>query len=134
MGNYDGALASYNRAISVDAKFQLAYNNRGVLQMDKGRLDDAEKDFKKALELKSDYSAAASNLSGVYFKKKEYKPALDWANKAVKMDKENAAAYVNRGMAREMTRDMVGACEDWHTAKELGSETGKNYYSGNCGF
>ena len=96
-------------------------------------MDDAVKDFNKALGIKSDYSPAETNLSGVYFKRKEYKKALDHANKAIQMDKENAAAYVNRGMAKEMTRDMEGACEDWFKAKELGSETGKNYYAGNCG-
>ena len=74
------------------------------------------------------------SLSGVYFKKKEYETALEWANKAVKMDQQNADAYVNRGMIKEMSRDMIGACEDWHKAKDLGSEIGKKYYSGNCGF
>ena len=48
------------------------------------------------------------------------------------MDPENAAAYVNRGMAKEMLRDLNGACDDWKKARELGSETGKNYFSGNC--
>jgi tetratricopeptide (TPR) repeat protein len=72
-------------------------------------------------------------LSGIYFKKEDYKKALEMADKAIKMDKENAAAYVNRGMAKEMLRDMNGACEDWLKAKELGSEMGKIYYAGNCG-
>lgn len=133
MKDYAGALAAFNQAISIDAKFHLAYNNRGVLQMNKGRLDDAVKDFTKALQVKSNYSPAASNLSGVYFQKKEYKKALDYADKAIKMDKESSAAYVNRGLAKEMLRDMRGACKDWLKAKELGSETGKNYYAGNCG-
>jgi len=35
-------------------------------------------------------------------------------------------------MAREMQRNMNGACEDWHKARELGSELGKNYQSTNC--
>ena len=94
---------------------------------------DAIKDFKKALSVKSDYAPAASNLSGVYFKQKEYEKALASANKAVKLDDTNAGAYVNRANAREMLRDMNGACEDWHKAKELGSKPGKNYYAGNCG-
>jgi hypothetical protein len=51
----------------------------------------------------------------------------------VKLDPKNGAAFVNRGNAREMLRDLDGACEDWNTAKELGSETGKTYYAGNCG-
>ena len=27
---------------------------------------------------------------------------------------------------------MIGACEDWNKAKELGIELGKSYYSTNC--
>ena len=42
--------------------------------------------------------------------------ALELANKAIKMDTENAAAYVNRGMAKEMLRDLNGACDDWKKA------------------
>ena len=67
-----------------------------------------------------------------HFKKKDYAKAKEFADKAIEHDKENGAAYTNRGMAKEMLRDLNGACEDWHKAKELGSETGKNYYAGNC--
>jgi hypothetical protein len=35
-------------------------------------------------------------------------------------------------MAKEMLRDMEGACQDWQKAKELGEDLGKTYYSGNC--
>ena len=54
------------------------------------------------------------------------------AEKAISLDKNFADAYVNRGMAKEMLRDLEGACEDWHKAKELGSELGKSYNSANC--
>ena len=60
MKDYTGALAAFNRAISIDANFHLAYNNRGVVQMNQGRLDDAVKDFNKALSIQTDYSPAAS--------------------------------------------------------------------------
>jgi len=69
--------------------------------MNQGRQDDAIKDFTKALSIKSDYSPAAANLSGVYFQNEDYEKALEMANKAVKMDKNNAAAYVNRGMTKK---------------------------------
>ena len=39
---------------------------------------------------------------------------------------------MNRANAKEMLRDMDGACEDWYKAKELGIEAGKLYYAGNC--
>jgi len=48
------------------------------------------------------------------------------------MDSNYGNAYLNRANAKEMNRDLNGACEDWHKAKELGVELGKNYYSSNC--
>ena len=133
MKDYSGAMAAFNRAISIDSKFHLAYNNRGIVQMHQKRLDDAIKDFEKALEIKPDYSPAASNISGIYFQKEEYQKALEYANKAIQINNRNASAFVNRGLAREMLRNMNGACEDWRKAKELGAELGRKYYSENCG-
>lgn len=132
MKDYAGALQAFNRAISVDANFYMAYNNRGATLLDKGSIDDAIKDFEKALQINPKYAPAASNLSGVYFRKKDYKKAEDLATKAIELDPNYAAAYVNRGMAREMSRDLEGACSDWKKAKDLGSKEGKSYYSGNC--
>ena len=45
-----------------------------------------------------------------------------------------ANAYANRGTAKEMNRDMEGACMDWAKARELGSDVGKAYQSENCEF
>lgn len=84
------------------------------------------------MEINPKYAPAASNLSAIYFKQKDYKKALEYANKAISLDANYANAYVNRANAKEMNRDMEGACEDWHKAKELGAELGKNYYSSNC--
>ena len=40
-------------------------------------------------------------------------------------------AYLNRGIAKEMLRDNIGACEDWKKATQLGVESAKNY-TGDC--
>ena len=132
MKDYAGAMAAFNRAISVDPNFYMAYNNRGVSQLEQGKLEDAKKDFEKTLQLNPKYAAASSNLSAIYFKQKDYKKALEYANAAITNDPNYANAYVNRGMAKEMLRDMEGACKDWHKAKDLGADLGKSYYSENC--
>ena len=132
MKDYAGALIAFNRAISVDVNFFLAYNNRGVTLLEKGSLDDAIKDFEKALSINPKYAPAASNLSGIYFKRKDFKKAEELASKAITIDPNYASAYVNRGMAREMLRKMEEACSDWKKASDLGSTEGKTCHSGNC--
>ena len=53
---------------------------------------------------------------------------------AISLNKSYANAYANRGTAKEMNRDMEGACMDWAKARELGSDVGKAYQSENCEF
>jgi tetratricopeptide (TPR) repeat protein len=85
-----------------------------------------------AIQLNQNYAPAISNLSAIYFQRKDFQKANDYADKALNIDPNYGAAYLNRGVAREMLRDMQGACEDWSKAKELGVDLGKNYFSTNC--
>ncbi|MDB2651816.1 hypothetical protein N9Y26_00755 [bacterium] len=41
-------------------------------------------------------------------------------------------ALLNRGITREMLRDVDGACQDWQKAYDLGLEKGNEYYINNC--
>jgi Tfp pilus assembly protein PilF len=68
------------------------------------------------------------------FKKKDYAKAKEFADKAIKIDPNYGPAYVNRGLANEMLRDMSAACEDWEKADKLGENAGQVYNSTNCGF
>jgi len=36
-------------------------------------------------------------------------------------------AFFNRGIAKEMLKDLDGACADWHDAFMLGSENAEKY-------
>ena len=54
-GDFDGAIADYNRVIELDPKFAVAYNNRGNAELEKGNLDAATADFDHAIELDPNY-------------------------------------------------------------------------------
>jgi tetratricopeptide (TPR) repeat protein len=58
-GDYQGALADYNKAIELDPKLAMGYNNRAFLK--NNRLKDyqgALADYNKAIELDPKYAAA----------------------------------------------------------------------------
>ena len=78
------------------------------------------------------YTLAINNMASVYIKKKDYKAATEWANKAIQADAKLGAAYVNRGIAKQMLKDEDGACADWKKAAEFGAAEGKRYTSGFC--
>jgi tetratricopeptide (TPR) repeat protein len=62
MGRKETSLEDYNEAIHLSPDRKEYYNDRGFVMMDLGRLDDARKDFEKALEIDPKYKLAADNL------------------------------------------------------------------------
>jgi len=53
------------------------HNSRGIELADRGWLDEAIKEFKKAIELDPESAHAHDNLATVYSEKKLYTQALD---------------------------------------------------------
>src|SRR5213079_164677 len=56
-GRTEEALASYQQAVQVDAKYALAWNNLGVVQAHKTAADAAIESFRTALRLQGAFSA-----------------------------------------------------------------------------
>ena len=42
--------------------------------------------------------------------------------KAIEINPQNASAFVNRGIARELVDDHDGACKDWKKGAALGDD------------
>jgi tetratricopeptide (TPR) repeat protein len=92
-----------------------------------GDFEAASKDFKQALSIKHNYTLALVNLAASEFKLANYNVCVDISSQAIKLDPSLANAYLNRGNAKEMLRDDLGACIDWTKAAELGNEQAKSY-------
>ena len=50
-GEYDSAIANYTKAIDINARDAVAYNNRGIAYRAKGDNDSAIADYTKAIEI-----------------------------------------------------------------------------------
>ena len=76
-----GQTAVDSTAVSRDKKDHIAlsdaHNSRGIELADRGWLDEAIKEFKKAIELDPSSAHAHDNLATVYSEKKLYREALD---------------------------------------------------------
>jgi predicted O-linked N-acetylglucosamine transferase (SPINDLY family) len=62
IGRTDEAIAAYRQAIAQRLALADPYNNLGVVFREQGRLDEALMCFRKAVEVKPDFTAAASNV------------------------------------------------------------------------
>lgn len=62
LGQPDGAVASYHRALELKQDYAEAYSNLGNALLELGQLDDAMLSYQRALEIKPDFAEAHSNL------------------------------------------------------------------------
>jgi tetratricopeptide (TPR) repeat protein len=76
--NYRGAVDAFTKAINVMPKNQNFYTMRGTAYEDMGNDNEAEKDFKKTLELLPNDFLSAYRLGMVYSRKKDFENAVKW--------------------------------------------------------
>src|SRR5258707_9002478 len=71
------------------------HNSRGIELADRGWLDEAIKEFKKAIELDPESAHAHDNLATVYSEKKLYREALKEYLTALQLQPDSATAHYN---------------------------------------
>jgi tetratricopeptide (TPR) repeat protein len=121
IGDLDGSIADYTKAIELKADFPGAYYNRGNVKQAKGDLDGAIADFSKAIELKPDLAAAYNNRGYVKKAKGDLDGSIADYTKAIELKPDSALAYYNRGDAKQAKGDMDGANADHTKATEIDS-------------
>ena len=81
-GQYDQAIAYFDKAIELNPRYADAYNNRGWVYYINSQYDKAISNYNKALEINPKHGLAYSNRLVAYIEKKEYEKAWDDVNKA----------------------------------------------------
>jgi tetratricopeptide (TPR) repeat protein len=131
MGDYDGAIADFSKAIEQEPELHLAYNNRGYARFQLGEMDSAYSDFNEAMHYKPDFLEAKLNMSHLLVKLERANDALELLDQIILENPDAGLIFLNRGLVKEITGDVVGACLDWKIAKELG-ETQADEYLNEC--
>jgi tetratricopeptide (TPR) repeat protein len=72
-----------------------AHNSRGIELADRGWLDEAIREFQKAIDLDPGSAHAHDNLATVYAEKKLYREALQEYLAAVRLEPDGATAHYN---------------------------------------
>lgn len=92
VGQYKDALQFINLAIA-QTPHHFYLNTRAMVFLEMGHLVESEQDLKRAIKLVPNYLEAFINLSNVSRKQKEFKKAKAYAEKALEIDPNSAAAY-----------------------------------------
>jgi len=91
-GDLPAALSFYEKALAAFPEFPEAELQRGNALLALKRPDDAEKAFRKALELREDWTLAMSNLGSLLVERGKYDEAEKLLAKALESDEMNQAA------------------------------------------
>lgn len=138
-GDYDLALASFNRAIERDPNWGAAYHARGLVHVAIGENDEAIADFNETIKLLPGVYVSYINRGSLYLAKGKYDQAILDFTKAIRLndeypvsfynpedgfryssDADFALVYANRGHAFFYTGKYAEAIVDLEKALEMG--------------
>lgn len=92
-GDLSAAVGFYEKAIAEVAEFPEAEYQRGHALLSLGKKDDAEKAFRRAVEIRPDWTLALANLGSILVGKGKYGEAEKLLAKAISLDDQNTLAY-----------------------------------------
>lgn len=127
MGDYTGAIEDYSMALEINPELFIALNNRGYARYFTEDKEGALLDFNAAITSGNKLASAKLNKASLLAEQGQLLPALSLLDETLQEHPEEALLYLNRGLVRELTGDLDGACEDWHRAIELGAEEASGF-------
>jgi len=92
-GDLPAAIKLYEKALSIIPKFPEAELQLGNALLSLGRIDEAEKSFRRAVVHKDDWTLALTSLGSVLVTKAKYAEAEQFLTKAITIDELNFPAY-----------------------------------------
>ena len=114
------ALADFDHAIELDAKYAWAITSRGQTYHQMGRYEQALADFGHAIELDAKYAWAIASRGETYGKLGRFEQALADFDRAIELDKKNTWAITRRGIVFFQIGKYDQALADFDCAIELG--------------
>ena len=112
LGRSDEAGAFYARSVASNPD-PLAYNNLGTWHQQRGELDEAERAYERAVELKPHFAKAHDNLGIVYSLSGDQERAIASFETALRLDPKSCAAETNHGVALRRSGRDAEAREHW---------------------
>jgi CHAT domain-containing protein/tetratricopeptide (TPR) repeat protein len=128
-GDFEGAIAFYDRAITLHPNDYIAWNNRGNSLHNLGRYGEAIESYYKALALNTENYIAWSNRGNSLHNLGRNAEAIEFYDKAVTLNPEFYQAWNMRGISLEKLGRDVEAIESYDKAVALNPEYYKAWYN-----
>lgn len=134
LGDYNGAISNYSKAIEIEPNFIDAIFSRGISREKIGDVLNALSDYNHALELDSSnplFYFRRSGIRGKYLL--DFEGAIEDCTKGIEYHSDSHddwnlhALYVNRGYFKNKIEDFTGAIKDLNEAIKINSENSNAY-------
>ncbi len=122
LGDMEGAIASYRRAIAMDASCFEAHNNLGNLLWKQGHLEDALECFQQAASLKPSMATTRCTLGLVRLERGDSAGAIAEFEATLRIAPKFAEAHDGLGRALQKSGEIVQAAAAYRRAIELKPE------------
>ena len=119
----------WRTTIAKNGSCWMAYNNLGVVQFQKGDLDDAIEKYEQSLRLNPDYPEAHYNLGSALLQKGQIEEAIAHSQRALQLQPNDPDAHVVLGNAFMARRDVDGAIGQYTQALALRPEDSNAHYN-----
>jgi tetratricopeptide (TPR) repeat protein len=114
--DFDGALADFAEALTIDPAAPQATTYRCVAYIDMGRFEDAIADCSSVIDKLPKYQFAICSRAEAYMGKGNLDAALKDLNTVLSLNPNNVRAHMDRGQLFERRRDLVQARADYRSA------------------
>jgi tetratricopeptide (TPR) repeat protein len=111
--DYEEAVAAYEKAIAINAAFSQPYNQLGYAYRFLGRLDDAERTFKKYIEIIPDDPNPYDSYAELLMKMGRFEESIRSYEKALAVDPHFVNSYVGIGNDRVFMGQPAEAREEY---------------------
>jgi tetratricopeptide (TPR) repeat protein len=115
-GEFEKALADYNKVLQLEPQYLLAHYGRGVSYLRKGELVAAKSAFDNALALNPEFIEALYSRGIVHFDLGMLDKATVDFDATIALNAAHAAAFSRRGMVYEKRGDFPKAIADYRKA------------------
>ncbi|KAJ3416949.1 cytochrome c oxidase subunit 1 [Chytridiales sp. JEL 0842] len=129
MRNYFGALIDICKAIELHPDNAEYLTNRGVIYQALNDPIAALQSYKLAIQKDKKYPLAYFNAANLYFSQQRWEQALEYFERALRLDPEDFSAILNRGITKSMLGDTTGALEDFNLSILLNPTSPEVYFN-----
>ena len=118
-GEYGRAIASWDKALAIDANLSEAWHNRGSALGRLGNYEEAVKSFQNALKIDPDNYQAWNDRAHALYQLQNWSDAVESWNRAIKIMPGNHLFWYNRGCALEQLNQWSDAIASYEKALEI---------------